>query len=85
MDIFLSYSNQDRLWATGFAQVLGQRGWSVFWDRRIPFGRTFDRVIEDELDKAGCVVVLWSRNSVKSDWVRTEAAEGARRQIIHPV
>jgi hypothetical protein len=34
---------------------------------------------------AKCVVVVWSRHSVKSRWVRAEAAEGERRSILIPV
>lgn len=30
------------------------------------------------------MVVLWSEASVKSDWVKEEAAEGARREILVP-
>jgi len=45
-------------------------------DRIIPPGITFDDVIEQNLDAAKCVIVLWSRESVKSKWVKTEASEG---------
>jgi hypothetical protein len=84
-DIFLSYAREDVSWASRMAAALAERGWSVFWDRRIPTGKSFDRVIEQELETARCVVVLWSQHSVVSDWVRIEAAEGAARGILHPV
>src|SRR5262249_14832661 len=57
----------------------------LFWDRRIAVGKTFDRVIEQELDAARCVIVLWSSHSIESEWVRSEAGEGAARGILHPV
>ena len=47
-------------------------------------GRQFDEVIEEALDSAHCVVVLWSNASVSSTWVKTEAAEGMRRKILIP-
>ena len=84
-DIFLSYAREDVVWASRLAEALAERGWSVFWDRRIPIGKSFDQVIEQELDAARCVIVLWSRSSVSSDWVKGEASEGARRGILHPV
>src|SRR5262245_49317863 len=84
-DIFLSYAREDLAWASRLATALAERGWSVFWDRRIPTGKSFDRVIEHELDAARCVVVLWSQHSISSDWVKGEASEGARRSILHPV
>jgi peptidyl-prolyl cis-trans isomerase A (cyclophilin A) len=83
-DIFISYAHQDRPWASKLATVLGQQGWSVFWDRRIPVGKSFDQVIEQHLDAARCVIVLWSEHSISSDWVKNEASEGARRRILHP-
>ena len=65
--------------------ALGQRGWSVWWDRSILPGKTFDRIIEAELTDARCVIVLWSRNSIESDWVKTEADEAKRRGVLVPV
>jgi hypothetical protein len=84
-DIFVSYAREDRETASSLVDVLASRRWAVFWDHHIPTGKSFDRVIEQELDAARCVIVLWSRHSVASDWVRAEAREGARRQILHPV
>jgi hypothetical protein len=66
-------------------RALERRGWSVWWNRTILPGRTFNQVIEEALDAARCVRVVWSQHSVNSDWVKTEAAEGARRRILVPV
>jgi formylglycine-generating enzyme required for sulfatase activity len=84
-DIFLSYKSEDRQRAKIIAEALEQHGYSVWWDRIIPPGKTFDEVIEQELEVAKCVIVLWSKESVKSDWVKNEAREGARRHILIPV
>ena len=67
------------------ATALEQEGWSVWWDRKIPPGKSFDEVIEHAIDRAQCVVVLWSKASAASRWVRLEAAEGANRGILVPV
>jgi hypothetical protein len=83
-DIFISYARGDRPRARLLAEALLQHGWSVWWDRDIPPGQSFDVVIESALESARCVVVLWSGESVASDWVKTEAAEGARRGILVP-
>ena len=83
-NVFLSYAREDGAKAALIARALTGQGWRVWWDRTIPPGRTFDDVIEDALDDAGCVVVLWSKAAIASHWVRAEAAEGMRRGILVP-
>jgi len=83
-DIFISYATPDRPTAQLLAKAIQDEGWSVWWDRTIPPGKSFDEVIEAALDAAKCVVVLWSKTSVSSNWVKVEAAEAARRKILVP-
>ena len=83
-DIFISYASENRERARGLAQALGARGWSVWWDREIPLGKSFDEVIEKALGEAKCVIVLWSAVSIASEWVRNEASEAKRRGILIP-
>jgi len=71
--------------ATRFAQLLAQRGHSVFWDRRIALGTTWDETIEQKLKQARCVIVLWSKHSTSSKWVKSEAGEAAERSVLLPV
>ena len=84
-DIFLSYSSEDRERVQPLVEVLEEQGYSIWWDRRIGMGTSFDLEIERELDQASCVVVVWSQNSVRSEWVRNEATEGQERGILVPV
>lgn len=84
-EIFVSYARADASKAKTMAEALNRQGFSVWWDRDIPPGQSFDKVIESALTEAKCVVVLWSQASTSSDWVKTEAAEGARRGILVPV
>lgn len=84
-DIFISYARQDRPKAQVLAQALMRHGWSVWWDRTIPTGKRFDQVIQEALAEARCVLVLWSKQSIASDWVLEEAEEGRQRQILVPV
>jgi hypothetical protein len=83
-DIFVSYNSSDRLKAQELGRRLEKEGWSVWWDRKIPPGQSFSKVLEEALNSAKCVVVLWSKRSVASDWVQNEAAEGKRRGILVP-
>jgi hypothetical protein len=84
-EIFLSYKREDKGKAQIIAKTLERHEYSVWWDRIIPPGKTFDQVIEEEIDAANCVIVLWSKKSVESDWVKNEAREGIQRGILIPV
>ncbi len=84
-DIFISYASADRKRVEPLAKVLEEKGWDVWWDRVIPAGSTFDKLIQEALDEAKCVLVVWSKHSVNSRWVLSEAEEGAARQILVPV
>jgi hypothetical protein len=84
-EIFISYANVDRERIGPIVSLLEGEGWSVWWDRRIPVGKVFDEVIEAAIGGARCVIVVWSKESVKSSWVKTEAAEGAGRNCLVPV
>jgi len=83
-DIFISYASEDRARAKVLAGALERQGWSVWWDRKIPPGRQFSQVIKEAIDEAKCIIVLWSKESVNSDWVQNEASEGARRKNLVP-
>jgi hypothetical protein len=83
-DIFISYARADKNKAELLATAFARKGWSVWWDREIPPGKSFDETIEHELNAARCVIVLWSKDSVSSRWVKTEAAEAAERGILVP-
>src|SRR3954471_13691840 len=74
-DIFISYASADRPTARRLAKALEACGWSVWWDHRnLHGGQPFDDVIEEAVSTARMVVVVWSQNSIKSAWVRAEAA-----------
>ena len=77
-DIFISYANEDRDRAAQLAAFLETEGWRVWWDRRIPAGRSWRSVLEEAVENARCMIVLWSENSVKSPWVAEEAEEARR-------
>ena len=83
-DVFLSYSSRDANRIEKIVKALEQNGISVWWDRNIPPGKTWDAVLGKALAEAKCVVVLWTENSVHSDWVKDEAARGKQRNILVP-
>jgi hypothetical protein len=83
-DVFISYASEDRELAHKLATALQASAWSVWWDRKIIAGQTFDQMIEHELDTAKSVVVLWSKYSISSEWVKNEAAVASERAVLVP-
>jgi hypothetical protein len=71
--------------AQRIARLLEAAGFEVWWDRRIPAGKSYRNVLEEELRAADLTVVLWSRNSVGSDWVKEEAEQGRNAGKLMPV
>jgi HSP20 family molecular chaperone IbpA len=84
-DIFISYSSEDLSRIQPLITVLERRGWSVWWDRNIPPGTVFADVIEKEMNAARCTIVVWSKNSISSLWIRTEASVAQSRNNLIPV
>lgn len=83
--IFLSYDRDDSERARHFARALEQAGHNVWWDLHVRGGAQFGKVIEEALKAADAVIVLWSKNSIESAWVRDEAAAGRDSGRLIPV
>ena len=81
-DVFVSYDRRDRDLAEKVVAALTEQGLTVWWDDRITPHETWDKTIEREVDSAKKVLVLWTKHSVESDWVRTEA--GAAKESTPP-
>ena len=84
-DVFLSYSRDDQAIARRFATALERAGFSVWWDQTLIAGEAFDEATERALEEASAVVVLWSKKSVASRWVRAEATQANERGKLVPV
>jgi len=80
--VFLSYSREDLASAKRVASLLARKRLDVFWDNHIRFGDDLKRVIVDRLESAGCVLVLWSKNSSTSHWVNYEAQTALERKTL---
>lgn len=81
-DVFISYSRDDRSRAAQIATQLESYGISVWYDDRLQQGNPFDAAIQKELDASRAVLVLWSEQSARSEWVRAEATHGRDRGIL---
>lgn len=83
--IFLSYAREDAAKASALTDALHNATHTVWWDRHIRSGSEFAGAIEKALNESDAVVVLWSRSSIGSQWVRDEAAEGRDSGRLIPV
>jgi TolB-like protein len=83
-DIFLSYTREDQATAQHFAEAFQAQGFTVWWDVTLRSGEAYDQVTEEALRTAKAVVVLWSKKSVVSRWVRAEATLADRNRTLVP-
>ena len=83
-DIFLSYNREDQSRAKLFAEAFEAQGFKVWWDVGLRTGEAYDEVTETALRTAKAVVVLWSKKSVASRWVRAEATLADRNKTLVP-
>src|SRR5438309_7750516 len=72
-DVFVSYARADEPQAKRVADSLRAEGYAVWRDDELPAHRAYADVIEERLKSADAVVVLWSAEAAKSQWVRAEA------------
>ena len=84
-DIFLSYSKSDLKRVEPIVKLLQDGGWTVWWDTALAAGEHWPKTIQREIDLARAVVVVWSKDSIKKDWVYSEASAGLQRGILVPV
>jgi formylglycine-generating enzyme required for sulfatase activity len=84
-DIFISYKREEQATARKLADALEEEGWSVWWDPMLRAGERFNDVIEKALKESKCVVVMWSKRSAESLYVRDEAMYALNRNRVVPV
>jgi adenylate cyclase len=72
-DVFISYARSAEEQAHRVADGLRSLGYAVWRDDELPAHRSYSDVIDEHLASAKAVVVLWSTDAVKSEWVRAEA------------
>jgi len=64
---------------------LQTKGFTVWYDTSLVPGDSFRDVITSELAQARAAIVIWTADSVKSDWVCAEASRARARGILIPV
>src|SRR5215472_18242527 len=84
-DIFISYKREEQGIARKLANALEDEGWTVWWDPKLRAGERFNDVIEKALKESKCVLVMWSKRSVESKYVKDEATYALNRNKLVPV
>lgn len=83
--LFISYSREDRERVERLAHALEKAGFRVWWDAALEGGHQFAAEIERQLEAADAVIVVWSEDSIRSNWVLDEAMHGRDRGCLVPV
>ena len=73
-DVFISYSSKDVVHAEALEALLEKAGLRVWRDKkRLEPGDNYVFSIHNGIEHAKRVVVLWSKNSIASEYVAAEA------------
>jgi hypothetical protein len=80
--VFVSYAHSDEARVNQLIAKLVERGIRIWWDKDIEPGSPWRYTIQEHLDKAVCTLVIWTEQSVESEFVRSEASWG---DVVIPV
>ena len=81
-DIFISYAQEDTAIVEALARNLEREGFDVWWARHlVPVG-DLDSIVRQEIEASKAVIVIWSRDSIKSGWVQGEAILGRAKNAL---
>jgi len=84
-DSFVSYARLDKDRIHVLVQALEGEGFSVFWDDYFEGGNEWADVLEKELTRSRAVLVIWTKTSSASRWVREEANEALHQKKLIPL
>ncbi len=72
-DVFISYSKSRADLTQALAKELEDKGLSVWWDAEMIAGGSFRQQIQTELKECKAAIVIWTPQSLGSDYVLSEA------------
>ena len=84
-DVVVSYKSEERAIVAYLVLLLQAAGFSVWWDKDLEAGSSYDVAIVREIAVAKCVLTVWTQASAKSDWVRGEAVMAIAQNKYVPI
>jgi TolB-like protein/Tfp pilus assembly protein PilF len=84
-NIFISYAREDRERVARLAAALEGAGFTMWWDPLIEPGAEYVADTEKQLAVADAVIVVWSKHSIGSHWVRDEAGYAREKGNLVPI
>lgn len=73
VDVFISYSRNNRDRVRALADAIKGLGYIVWWDDELPPHKSYGDVITEKITNARAAIVCWSVDAAQSEWVRAEA------------
>jgi ABC-type sugar transport system substrate-binding protein len=84
-DIFISYKREDWPEVKPLVHALETKKLDVWWDEKLLPGEKIGPAIQKILDGVSCVIVVWSKRSMESNWVPDEATYGRDHDMLIPI
>lgn len=82
-DVFISYSKSHASVTRRLASELEALGISVWWDTELVAGESYRHRIQKEIADASAAIVIWTPDSIASEFVISEAGRAhAQRKLI---
>lgn len=81
---YIAYKRADEVRVGKLVAALEEHGLDIWWDRELPNAESFRDSLTNRLDEAGCVLMIWTKESTEGDtrFVLDEARRGYERGIL---
>ena len=77
-DIFISYARAHHETTRNLARDLEAAGYSVWWDTSLLTGDVYRTTLDEQIEAAKAVIIVWTPESINSLWVVAEAEHALR-------
>ena len=77
--IFISYSHKDQDYVHKLQNALLNKGFNVWIDDRIDYGKTWPQEIQNNLDNCDAFILVMTEDALDSNWVQNEVTRAQRK------